>query len=217
MKKFLYTLAIATCVLSASCNHTNDTDDDSLGIDSTNIECMCPHTKILIQPFKGTPSQTVTQLKKDLEKHLSEFSDVEITSIEILPEQQFTADLMNDAHTRYRADKILRKDRKRYPAHTITIFVTNKDISIPYRGKPDHGIRGLSFKAGEAVVVSTYRCGAKNPLWRVATHEFIHEYWRHGHCVKDDPKCIMQDAKGKGNLSAATGLCTACRHHIGIP
>lgn len=217
MKKFLYTLAIATCVLSASCNHTNDTDGDSLGIDSTNIECMCPHTKILIQPFKGTPSQTVTQLKKDLEKHLSEFSDVEITSIEILPEQQFTADLMNDAHTRYRADKILRKDRKRYPAHTITIFVTNKDISIPYRGKPDHGIRGLSFKAGEAVVVSTYRCGAKNPLWRVATHEFIHEYWRHGHCVKDDPKCIMQDAKGKGNLSAATGLCTACRHHIGIP
>lgn len=182
---------------------------------SQNTECQGPHTKILIQPMKGTPSQTVTQLKKDLEKNLTKFSDVAITSIEILPEQELTADLMNDEHTRYRADKILHHDRKRYPDGTITIFVTNKDISIPYKDKSDHGIRGLSFKAGKAVVVSTYRCGAKNPLWRVAAHEFIHEFWHRGHCLKDDPKCIMQDAKGKGNLAAATGLCHACLDDLG--
>lgn len=212
MKKIGLFLMCILLVAATSCRQEVSDDCES----EQEIMCTCPHVKVLIQPFNGTPTKTVTQLKRDLEKHLTEFSGVDVSSIEILPGQDLTPDLMNAAHTRYRADKILHKDRKRYRQGTITIFVTNKDISIPYKGKPDHGIRGLSFKAGEAVVVSTYRCGAKNPLWRVATHEFIHEFWHHGHCVKDDPKCIMQDAKGKGNLAAATGLCTACREHIGI-
>lgn len=98
--------------------------------------CTCPHAKVQIQPFNGTPSNTVIQLKKDLEKHLAEFSGVEISSIEILPSQELTSDLMNDAHTRYRADKILRKNRKRYKQGTITIFVTNKDIQSPTKASP---------------------------------------------------------------------------------
>lgn len=212
MEKISLILLFLLLVTATSC-HQEDSDNSEIELE----DCMCcPYAKVLIQPFNGTPDKTVTQLKKDLEKHLEDFSGVTISSIEILPKQDLTPDLMNDAHTRYRADKILRKDRNRYPRGTITIFVTNQDISIPYRGKPDHGIRGLSFKAGEAVVVSTYRCSAKNPLWRVAVHEFIHEFWHLDHCVKDDPKCIMQDAKGKGNLAAAKGLCDACAEQIGI-
>lgn len=197
-------------LMLASCNNATNDSTTTSGSTTASSTTADEGTRVVIQPYKGIPKSTVEQLKKDLEENLATYAHTPISSIEILPEIELTPDLKNDAGTRYRAEKILRKNNEEYKKGTVMISVTKADISTTVHGQADFGIRGLSFTNGKGCVVSTYRCSASNPFWKVAAHEFIHTYWKRGHCVKDDPKCVMQDAKGKGYLKAATGLCDAC-------
>lgn len=64
-------------------------------------------------------------------------------------------------------------------------------------------------------VVSKYRIKNVNRgLWKVVVHEFIRANYNYGHCPKDDPKCIMKDAKGHTDFSNKNDLCNYCKKHI---
>lgn len=63
-------------------------------------------------------------------------------NIQVLPNKSLTEELMNEAKTRYRADKIIRSTRQKTDNITI-IGLTHKDISVPYKGKKDWGGDGI--------------------------------------------------------------------------
>ena len=119
--------------------------------------------------------------------------------------------LMNKAKSRYRADKIIRSLSAKADDHSIYIGLTHKDISCSIRGKEDWGVQGLSLIPGKACVVSTFRVKDRHDFWKVACHEFIHTYFNYHHCPKDDPRCLMQDAKGHPNYKNKKGLCPYCQ------
>lgn len=64
---------------------------------------------------------------------------------EVLPNKKLSADLMNNSKSRYRADKIIDSLKKEASYHRIMIGLTHKDVSVPYKGKPDWGVSVLAY------------------------------------------------------------------------
>ena len=177
--------------------------------------CTCPPT-IFLQPYDNYTQKEAKQLSKVLEKKFLELYGVEF-EFEVLPNKKLSADLMNDAKTRYRADKIINSLKKDAGDHRIMIGLTHKDVSYLYKGKPDWGVLGLSIHGTYACVVSDYRLkNKKRDYWKVVTHEFTHTACNYSHCPIDDLTCIMKDAKGKADFSNKIGLCKTCRENINI-
>ena len=141
------------------------------------------------------------QLQEVLEQRFRKIFN-EGFEFETLPNKKLSVYLMNDSKSRYRADKIINSLKKEANNHRIIIGLTHKDVSVPYKGKPDWGVLGLSIHSTYACVVSDYRLkNKKRDYWKVVTHEFIHTYYRYHHCPKDSSHCIMKDAKGKADFS----------------
>ena len=175
----------------------------------------CPPT-IFLQPYDNYTQEEAKQLSKVLEKKFMELYGMEF-EFEVLPNKKFSADQMNDSKSRYRADKIIDSLRKETGDHRIIIGLTHKDVSVPYKGKPDWGVLGLSIHGTYACVVSDYRLkNKKRDYWKVVTHEFTHTAWNYGHCPNNDPICIMKDAKGKADFTNKFGFCKTCRKKINI-
>lgn len=176
-----------------------------------------PHdtTTIYFQPLDNFTQQEAIQLQAVLEQRFREIFNEDF-KFEILPNKKLSVDLMNDNRSRYRADKIINSLSKKAIKHKITIGLTHKDISIPYKGKPDWGILGLAMHKVNGCVASTFRLKHKErDYWKVVTHEFIHTYYRYPHCPKDSSNCIMKDAKGKADFSNKNDLCGYCKSRIG--
>ena len=95
----------------------------------------------------------------------------------------------------------------------VTIGLTHRDISTSIHGQYNYGIMGLSFRPGDACVVSTFRLKRKDDLWKVTIHEFLHSRGL-PHCKKDDLKCLMQDAHGKNTFYMKNGLCQDCQKSL---
>ena len=90
-------------------------------------------------------------------------------------------------------------------------------MSVPYKGKADWGVLGLSIHGTYTCVVSDYRLkNKKRDYWKVVTHEFTHTACNYGHCPDDNPLCIMKDAKGKADFSNKVEFCKTCREKIKI-
>ena len=177
--------------------------------------CTCPPT-ICLQPYDNFTQQEAKLLSKVLEKKFMELYGVEF-EFEVLPNKKLSADQMNDAKTRYRADKIINSLKKEANNHRIMIGLTHKDVSVPYKNKPDWGVLGLSIHGTYACVVSDYRLEhKKRDYWKVVTHKFTHTACRYSHCPDDNPLCIMKDAKGKADFSNKVGFCRTCREKINI-
>lgn len=177
--------------------------------------CTCPPT-IFLQPYDNYTQKEAKQLSKVLEKKFLELYGVEF-EFEVLPNKKLSADLMNDSKSRFRADKIIDSLKKEASDHRIMIGLTHKDVSVPYKGKPDWGVLGLSIHGTYACVVSDYRLkNKKRDYWKVVTHEFTHTACNYSHCPNDDPACIMKDAKGKADFSNKIGFCRTCREKINI-
>lgn len=117
--------------------------------------CTCPPT-IFLQPYDNYTQKEAKQLSKVLEKKFMELYGVEF-EFEVLPNKKLSADQMNDSKTRYRADKIINSLKKEANNHRIMIGLTHKDVSVPYKNKPDWGVLGLSIHGTYACVVSDYR------------------------------------------------------------
>ena len=176
-----------------------------------------PHyTTIFLQPLDNFTQQEAMQLQEVLEQGFRKIFN-EGFEFEILPNKKLTVDLMNDSKSRYRADKIINSLKKEASNHRIIIGLTHKDVSVPYKGKPDWGVLGLSIHGTYACVVSDYRLkNKKRDYWKVVTHEFTHTACNYSHCPNDDPTCIMKDAKGKADFSNKVGFCRTCREKINI-
>lgn len=175
----------------------------------------CP-PKIFLQPYDNYTQKEAKQLSNVLERKFLELYGVEF-EFEVLPNKKLSADLMNDSKSRYRADKIIDSLKIEANDHRIMIGLTHKDVSIPYKGKPDWGVLGLNIHGTYACVVSDYRLkNKKRDYWKVVTHEFTHSAWNYSHCPNDDPTCIMKDAKGKVDFSNKVGFCKTCREKLNI-
>ena len=176
-----------------------------------------PHyTTIFLQPLDNFTQQEAMQLQEVLEQRFRKIFN-EGFEFEILPNKKLSVDLMNDSKSRYRADKIINSLKKEASNHRIIIGLTHKDVSVPYKGKPDWGVLGLSIHGTYACVVSDFRLkNKKRDYWKVVTHEFTHTACNYGHCPNDDPTCIMKDAKGKADFSNKVGFCRTCREKINI-
>ena len=172
------------------------------------------HATICLQPFDNYSQQEAEQLKEVLEKQFMEFFDADF-EFEVLPNIQFTIDLMNDNKTRYRADKIIKLMAKEASNQRIMIGLTHKDVSCSYKGIRDWGVLGLSIHGTHACVASDFRVkNKKHDYWKVVTHEFTHTYFGYSHCPKNDPTCIMKDAKGHPEFSKKERFCKACKEKI---
>ena len=177
--------------------------------------CTCPPT-IFLQPYDNYIQKEAMQLSKVLEKKFLELYGVEF-EFEVLPNKKLSADLMNDNKTRYRADKIIDSLKDGAGDHKIIIALTHKDVSVPYKGKADWGVLGLSIHGTYTCVVSDYRLkNKKRDYWKVVTHEFTHTACNYGHCPDDNPLCIMKDAKGKADFSNKEDFCETCKKNITI-
>ena len=176
-----------------------------------------PHyTTIFLQPLDNFTLQEAMQLQEVLEQRFRKIFN-EGFEFEILPNKKLSVDLMNDSKSRYRADKIINSLKKEASNHRIIIGLTHKDVSVPYKGKPDWGVLGLSIHGTYACVVSDFRLkNKKRDYWKVVTHEFTHTACNYSHCPNDDPTCIMKDAKGKADFSNKVDFCKTCREKINI-
>lgn len=173
------------------------------------VICLCPPT-IYLQPYGNFTKEEASRLGKELGKHLFEMFGADF-DCEALPPLPLSDSLLNRAKSRYRADKIIRSLSAKADDHNIYIGLTHKDISCSIRGKENWGVQGLSLIPGKACVVSTFRVMDRHDFWKVACHEFIHTYFNYNHCPKDDPRCLMQDAKGHPNYKNKKGLCPYCQ------
>jgi archaemetzincin len=176
-----------------------------------------PHyTTIFLQPLDNFTQQEAMQLQEVLEQRFRKIFN-EGFEFEILPNKKLSVDLMNDSKSRYRADKIINSLKKEASNHRIIIGLTHKDVSVPYKGKPDWGVLGLSIHGTYACVVSDFRLkNKKRDYWKVVTHEFTHTACNYSHCPNDDPTCIMKDAKGKADFANKVSFCKTCKEKINI-
>ncbi len=170
---------------------------------------------IYLQPYDNFTQQEAMKLKKELDMHLQEILNDSFL-VEVLPNKPLTRDLLNDAKTRYKGERIISSLKE---SLSTTIALTHKDISIEYNGKKDWGVLGVSFRRTppcNACAVSDYRVkNKKRDFWKVVVHEFIHTYYSYSHCPKDSTHCIMKDAKGHADFSNKNGLCGYCKSRIG--
>ena len=180
------------------------------------VDCLCPHATVYLQPYDNFTQKEANQLKRELEKHLVEILDGAF-EIEVLPNKQLTSDFLGETKTKYRIDKIINSLKKDADTHKIYIGLTHKDICRDEKnGVKDWGVLGSSIITSHACVVSTYRLkNKKRDLWKLTTHEFIHTYYGYHHCPKDDIHCLMKDAKGKADFSNKKDLCDFCKSKIG--
>ena len=170
---------------------------------------------IYLQPYDNFTQQEAMKLKTELDTHLQEILNDSFI-VKVLPNKPLTRDLLNDAKTRYKGERII-SSLKDSPSTTIAL--THKDISIEYNGKKDWGVLGVSFRKTppcNACAVSDYRLkNKKRDLWKVVVHEFIHTHYAYSHCPKDSTHCIMKDARGHADFSNKNGLCGYCKSRIG--
>ena len=206
MRKSFVILAVGLIIiLMSSCRKkTSSTEDDS------DTLCTCPPESFVhidLQPLGDFTQKEANQLKEELEKHLV---PIYLSEIEVLPKKDIPASCLYKPRNRYWAGKILGfLKQQNQGSDFVTIGLTHRDISTSIHGNYNYGIMGLSFRPGNACVVSTFRLKRKDDLWKVTTHEFLHSRGL-PHCKKDDLKCLMQDAHGKNTFYMKHGLCEDC-------
>lgn len=203
MRKIYWLFVI--CLILLSCRNKAD-----------NIDCLCPHATIYLQPYDNFTQKEAERLKADLDKHVEEIV-YGAFKVEVLPNKPLSDSFLGETKKKYRIDKII-DDLKGYAdEHNIYIGITHKDICREHKnGVKDWGVLGSSIADYHACVVSDHRLKHKRrDLWKVVTHEFIHTYFHYPHCPKDSTHCLMKDAKGKADFSNKKDLCGYCKSRIG--
>ena len=206
MKLKTITLLLCAIICMAGCS-MNCSGDNKL-YDETEVRCLCPPV-IHLQPFGKFSQREAQLLGKELTKRTGDIFGLEL-ECEVHPPLSLSDTLMNEGHTRYRAEKIIHSMAANANGHNIYIGLTHKDISCSVHGKKDWGVQGLSLIPGNACVASTFRVKDRRDFWKVVCHEFIHTYFTYNHCPKDDPSCLMQAAKGHPRYKGKNGLCPYC-------
>lgn len=204
----LKTIVLLLCAIICMASCSKKRGENSELSDEEEVRCLCPPV-IHLQPFGKFSQHEAQLLGKELSKRIEDIFGVEL-ECEVHPPLPLSDTMMNDGHTRYRADKIIRSIAANANRHNIYIGLTHKDISCSVHGKKDWGVQGLSLIPGNACVASTFRVKDRRDFWKVVCHEFIHTYFTYNHCPKDDPSCLMQAAKGHPRYKGKNGLCPHC-------
>lgn len=214
MSKYLIIISFALLIGSATWSCTNNAKRiKHVELVSNNEpDCVCPHCRILIQPYDDFSHDKAWEVSKQLERALDEhMKGLAVTEIQVMPNKPLTEDLMNKGKTRYRASKILDQQQGllKHPGDVV-IGLTDKDISTSVHGYEDWGILGLSYLNKSNCVISTYRVKDKLQFWKVVLHEFGHGFLGLPHCPYNDSSCFMVDANGKPNLTPERHFCDSC-------
>ena len=210
----LKTIALLLCAIICMASCSKKRGENSEISDEEEVRCLCPPV-IHLQPFGKFSQREAQLLGKELTKRIEDIFGVEL-ECEVHPPLPLSDTLMNDGHTRYRADKIIHSMAAYANRHNIYIGLTHKDISCSVHGKKDWGVQGLSLIPGNACVASTFRVKDRRDFWKVVCYEFIHTYFTYNHCPKDDPSCLMQAAKGHPRYKGKNGLCPHCSNVLKI-
>lgn len=172
--------------------------------------CLCPHTTIYLQPYEDFTEEEANKL---VPKLLDEFSywlyggwEFKVLKPIPLPDKSFVSE-----RNRYRAIDILETQSDNLKGKGVVVGLTHKDICADVHNVKNYGIVGYSYTPGNSCVVSDKRLKNKKIIWKPLLHEFMHAFYGAKHCPKDDPKCFMVDAKGKGNFAIQDRLCDSCR------
>ena len=219
-RQWFFFIVIASLVmcLAWSCTNNAKRIKHVDVVSDTVAECLCPHCRLLIQPYGDFSYDRAKAVAEELEKSLATYvEDLAVTEVQVLPAKPLTEDLMNDAKTRYRASKILDKQAGlKSQKNDAIIGLTDKDISTSAHGYEDWGILGLSYMGHSNCVISTFRVKDKSQFWKVVLHEFGHSYLGLDHCPNNDPQCFMVDCNGKPDLARERYLCDTCTKSIRI-
>lgn len=185
------------------------------------IPCCPPMGYVIeLQPLEDFSHQEAELLKGELIKQLALIyknipqNDIE-ASISIAENKEIPTSCLYKPRNRYWAAKILSLLHEEHGGNDeiVSIGLTHQDISTSIHGQYNYGIMGLSFRPGDACIISTYRLKRKDDLWKVTLHEFLHSRGL-PHCKKDNPKCLMQDAHGKNTFYKKPRLCKDCLNSL---
>ena len=158
---------------------------------------------ILIQPFEDIKPQQLSEISENIKKIYP--------NVKVLEPIKFPKSSYYKPRSRYRADSIIKFLKLRTPENSVTIGLTNKDISATKGKIADFGIMGLGYRPGSACVASSFRLNPKNrneQFYKIAVHELGHTQSL-PHCkVKT---CLMRDAEGKNHTDEEKDFCENCK------
>jgi archaemetzincin len=161
---------------------------------------------VKLQPFTGMKAGHVEFLKNELVK----FNVHVVTNQPIeLPPSAFNA-----ARNRYRADSLINFLASRSSDGSVTLGLTNNDISTTKGSVIDWGVMGLSYCPGKSCIVSTFRLSAKNQqeqFFKVVIHELGHSQGLQ-HCP--NTSCYMRDAEGGNPTDQEKEFCARCKARL---
>lgn len=214
-KQQLFIIIVFTLLLgglSWSCTNNAKRIKHVEFVSNNDVDCTCPHCRILIQPYGSFSQARAQSVAKELTKSLStHVKGLAVTEVVVLPGKPLTEDLMNNAKSRYRANKILNQQASlKSQKNDVIIGLTDRDISTAVHGHEDWGILGLSYTGKSNCVISSFRVKDKSQFWKVVLHEFGHAHLGLPHCPNNDPTCFMADANGKPNLTPQRHFCDSC-------
>ena len=158
---------------------------------------------ILIQPFEDVKPKQLTEISENIRKIYPK--------IKILKPIKFPQNTYYEPRNRYRADSIIKYLRTKTPENSVTLALTNKDISVTKGKVADFGVMGLGYRPGNACVASSFRLNTKNKneqFYKIAIHELGHTQGLK-HCP--DKTCFMRDAEGKNPTNEEKDFCQNCK------
>ena len=158
---------------------------------------------ILIQPFEDVKPKQLEEISENIRKIYPK--------IKILEPIDFPKNAFYQPRNRYRADSIIKYLRTKTPDNSVTLALTNKDISVTKGKVADFGVMGLGYRPGNACVASTFRLNTENKseqFYKVAIHELGHTQGLK-HCP--DKTCFMRDAEGKNPTNEEKDFCQNCK------
>jgi archaemetzincin len=174
-------------------------------------------TTVAVLPLGAFPPALLAAIDRGLRAELG-------VGTVLLPGEALPAAAYYPPRGRYRAERLLDALRARLaPPATRILGVTEADISSTAHGVYDWGVLGLGDLAGEACVISTFRCrrGARDAaqveqrMVSTCVHEVGHTLGLL-HCP--DRACVMTDARGSVRTVDQTSgrMCNRCRARIGL-
>lgn len=158
---------------------------------------------ILIQPFEDVKPKQLEEISENIRKIYPK--------IKILEPIDFPKNAFYQPRNRYRADSIIKYLRTKTPENSVTLALTNKDISVTKGKVADFGVMGLGYRPGKACVASSFRLNTKNKneqFYKIAIHELGHTQGLK-HCP--DKTCFMRDAEGKNPTNEEKDFCQNCK------
>lgn len=137
-----------------------------------------------------------------------------MVKFDLNPKMELPRNAYVKERNRYRADSLIRLLRDAHQKDTITVGLTNYDISTTKNEVKDWGVMGLGYRPGRGCVISTYRLTKQNKqaqLLKVVLHEIGHTL-NLPHCP--EKSCLMRDAEGGNPLNEEKDYCSKCKEKL---